>query len=161
MTSNLNGFDITLPAIILEKWHRTNRYDALRYISNYYSVRNGSAAFETLQTPITHITVFYICIHKLITFVTLLHIITPQWPFASEFIREQSWRFVVAGGSDYLNSINFLWHNCDQTLGIVGISALELSRTEIFSRSKVLEPSLCFAFISCICNKSYVNISLQ
>ena len=31
-----------------------------------------------------------ICIHKLITFVTLLHLITPQWPIASEFVREQS-----------------------------------------------------------------------
>ena len=52
-------------------------YDALRYISTYYTVTNGSAAFDTLQTPIPH-TVYYICIHKLITFVTLLHLITPQ-----------------------------------------------------------------------------------
>ena len=64
-------------------------YDALRYISKYYTVTNGSAAFGTLQAPIPQITVYYICIHKLITFVTLLHIITPQWPIASEFIREQ------------------------------------------------------------------------
>ena len=48
------------------------------------------AAFDTLQAPIPHITVFYICIHNLITFVTLLHLITPQCPIASEFIREQS-----------------------------------------------------------------------
>ena len=55
-------------------------YDALRYISKYYTVKNGSAAFDTLQETIPHITVYYICIHKLITFVTLLHLITPQWP---------------------------------------------------------------------------------
>ena len=65
-------------------------YDALLYISKYYAVINGSAAFDTLQAPIPHITVCYICIHKLITFVTLLHSITPQWPIASEFIIEQS-----------------------------------------------------------------------
>ena len=65
-------------------------YDALRYISKYYTVTNGSAAFDKLQAPIPHITVYYICIHKLITFVTLLHLITPQWPITSEFIREQS-----------------------------------------------------------------------
>ena len=53
-------------------------YDALRYISTYYTVTNGPAAFDTLQVPIQHITVYYICIHKLITFVTLLHLITPQ-----------------------------------------------------------------------------------
>ena len=53
-------------------------YDALRYISRYYTVTNGSAEFDTLQAPIPHITVYYICIHKLITFVTLLHLITPQ-----------------------------------------------------------------------------------
>ena len=53
-------------------------YDALRYISKYYTVTYGSAAFDTLQAPITHITVYYICIHKLITIVTLLHLITPQ-----------------------------------------------------------------------------------
>ena len=62
----------------IRKKNRTNRYDALRYISMYYTVTNGSAAFETLQTPIPHITEYYICIHKLITFVTLLHLITPQ-----------------------------------------------------------------------------------
>ena len=78
MTSNLNGFDITLPAIILEKMTQTNRYDALRYTSKYYTVTNGSAAFDTLQAPIPHITVYYICIQKVITFVTLLHLITPQ-----------------------------------------------------------------------------------
>ena len=53
-------------------------YDALRYISKYYTVTDCSAAFETLQAPIPHITVYYICIHKLITFVTLLLLITPQ-----------------------------------------------------------------------------------
>ena len=53
-------------------------YDALRYISKYSTVTNGSAAFDALQAPIPHITVYYICIHKLITFVTLLHLITPQ-----------------------------------------------------------------------------------
>ena len=62
-------------------------YGALRYISTYYTVTNGSAAFDTLQAPIPHITVYYICMQKLITFVTLLHLITPQWPIASEFIR--------------------------------------------------------------------------
>ena len=53
-------------------------YDALRYISTYYTVTNGSAAIDTLQAPIPHITVYYICIQKLITFVTLLHLITHQ-----------------------------------------------------------------------------------
>ena len=53
-------------------------YDALRYISTYYTVTNGSAALVTLQAPIPHITVYYICIRKLITFETLLHLITPQ-----------------------------------------------------------------------------------
>ena len=65
-------------------------YDALRYISKYYTFTNGSAAFDTLQAQIPHITIYYICIRKLITFVTLLHLITPQWPIASKFIREQS-----------------------------------------------------------------------
>ena len=68
----------------------TNMYYALLYISKYYTVTNGSAAFDTLQAPIPHITVYYISIHKLTTFVTLLHLITTQWPIASEFIREQS-----------------------------------------------------------------------
>ena len=68
----------------------TDRYDALRYISKYYKVTNGSAAFDTSQAPIPHITVYYICIQKIITFVTLLHLITPQRTIASEFIREQS-----------------------------------------------------------------------
>ena len=68
----------------------TNRYYALRYISKYNTVTNGSAALDTLQAPIPHITVYYICIRKLITFVTLLHLITPQSPIASEFIGEQS-----------------------------------------------------------------------
>ena len=65
-------------------------YDVLRYISNYYTVINGSAAFDTLQAPIPHITVYYIFIHKLFTFVSLLQLITTQWPIASEIIREQS-----------------------------------------------------------------------
>ena len=65
-------------------------YDELRYISKYYTVTNGSAAFDTLQAPIPRIAVYYICIHKLTTFVTLLHLITHQWHIASEFIREQS-----------------------------------------------------------------------
>ena len=65
-------------------------YEALPYISMHYTVTNGSAAFDTLQAPIPHITVYYICINKLITFVTLLHLIKPQWRIASEFIREQS-----------------------------------------------------------------------
>ena len=53
-------------------------YDALGYISKYYAVTNGSPAFDTLQAPIPHITVYYIWVHKLITFVTLLLLITPQ-----------------------------------------------------------------------------------
>ena len=53
-------------------------YDALGYISTYYTVTNGSAAFDTLQAPIPHIIVYYICISKLISFVALLHLITPQ-----------------------------------------------------------------------------------
>ena len=53
-------------------------YEALRYISKYYTVTNGPPAFDTLQAPIPHITIYYICIHKLITIVTLLHLITPQ-----------------------------------------------------------------------------------
>ena len=76
-----------LQYIIFEKWHRTNRYDALRYISTYYKFTNGSAAFDTLQVRIPHITVYYICRHILITFVTVLHLITPQWHIDSEFIR--------------------------------------------------------------------------
>ena len=56
----------------------TNMYDAVRYISKYYTVTNASAAFEKLQAPIPHITVYNICINKLITIVTLLHLITPQ-----------------------------------------------------------------------------------
>ena len=50
-------------------------YDIFRSITR---LQNGSAAFDTLQEPIRHVTVYYICIHKLITFVTLLHLITPQ-----------------------------------------------------------------------------------
>ena len=55
-----------------KKWHSANRYDALPYISNYYTVTNGSAAFDTLQGPIPHITVCYTCIHKLNGFVITL-----------------------------------------------------------------------------------------
>ena len=78
MSLNLNGFDITLPAIILEKM--TQDYQ-VRCITIYFEVLHGYigfAAFETLQAPIPHITVYYICIHKLITLVTLLHLITTQ-----------------------------------------------------------------------------------
>ena len=53
-------------------------YDALRYITKYYAVTNGSAAFDALRAPIPHIRVYNICIHKLITFVILLHLVTPQ-----------------------------------------------------------------------------------
>ena len=53
-------------------------YDALRYISTYYTDTDGSAAFDTLQAPIPHISVYYICIQKQISFVTLLHSIAPQ-----------------------------------------------------------------------------------
>ena len=65
-------------------------YDALRHISTYYMFTNASAAFDTLQVPIPHINVYYICRLILITFVTLLDLITPQWTIESEFIREQS-----------------------------------------------------------------------
>ena len=65
-------------------------HDALLYISKYYTFTNGSAAFDKLQVRIPHINVYYICRHVLITFVTVLHFITPQWPLESEFIREQS-----------------------------------------------------------------------
>ena len=64
----------------------TMYYDIFRRITRL----NGSAAFDTLQVPIPHISVYYICRHILITFVTVLHLITPQWPIESEFIREQS-----------------------------------------------------------------------
>ena len=53
-------------------------YDIFRSITRLQTVTNGSAAFDTQQAPIPHIIVYYICIHKLITFVTLLHLITPQ-----------------------------------------------------------------------------------
>ena len=65
----------------------TNRYHALLYMSKYYKVTNGSAGFDSLQAPIPHIAVYYTCLHKLITFVTLLQLIAPQRPIASEFIR--------------------------------------------------------------------------
>ena len=47
-------------------------YDAFRYISTYYTFTIGSAAFDTLQVRIPHISVYYICRHILITFVTVL-----------------------------------------------------------------------------------------
>ena len=53
-------------------------YDALRYISKYYTVTNGSAAFETQQVRIPHITVYYLRSHILATLVTLLQLITPS-----------------------------------------------------------------------------------
>ena len=65
-------------------------YDALRYISTYYTVTNGSAAFDTLQVRIPLIPVYYICRHIQITIGTLLQLITPQRPIASELITEQS-----------------------------------------------------------------------
>ena len=65
-------------------------YDATRYISTHYTFTNGSSAFDTLQVLIPHITLYYICENILITFVTVLHLITPQWPIEQEFIREQS-----------------------------------------------------------------------
>ena len=60
-----------------------NNNSVINFSSLYKNIINitkphGSAAFDTLQAPIPHITVYYICIHKLITFVTLLHLITPQ-----------------------------------------------------------------------------------
>ena len=79
MTSILNGFDITLPTIILERMTQvltgTMHYYIFRSITR---LQTCSAAFDTLQAPIPHIRVYYICIHKLITFVTLLHLITTQ-----------------------------------------------------------------------------------
>ena len=51
---------------------------AIRYISTYYTFTNGSAAFDTLQLRIPLITVHNIGKHILITFVTVLHINTPQ-----------------------------------------------------------------------------------
>ena len=84
-------------------------YHALRYISKYYTVTNDSAAFDTLQGPIPHIRVYYTCIHNLITFVTFLHLITPQWPIAPEFIREQSHFIAIYHGSD-VKSIQIWCH---------------------------------------------------
>ena len=65
-------------------------YDALRYISTYNTFTNGSDAFDTLQVQIPHINVYYIRRHILTTFVTVSHLITPQWPIETEFITEQS-----------------------------------------------------------------------
>ena len=56
----------------------TNRYNALQYTFTYYTVTNGTAAFHTLQVPVPHITVYYIFIHILVTYVTILHLITQQ-----------------------------------------------------------------------------------
>ena len=47
-----------------------------REMDDVYTFTDGSAAFDALQPPIPHITVYYICINKLITFVTLLNLIT-------------------------------------------------------------------------------------
>ena len=74
----MNGFDITPPAIILEKMTQDKQVRCITIYTEVLHGYNGSAAFDTLQAPIPHITVYYICIHKLITFVTLLHLITPQ-----------------------------------------------------------------------------------
>ena len=65
-------------------------YDALRYISKYYTVTNGSAAFDTLQAPVQHITVYNLRRHILSTLVTILHLITPSCPRVSESITEPS-----------------------------------------------------------------------
>ena len=73
----------------------TNRYDALRYISKYYTVTNVSAAFETQQVRIPHIKVYYIRKHILSTLVTLLHLITPSRPIESESLREQSYSIAI------------------------------------------------------------------
>ena len=70
-------------------------YDALRYISNYYKVTNGFAAFETQQVRIPHITVCYLRRHILTTLVTILHLITPSRPIESESIREQSYSIAI------------------------------------------------------------------
>ena len=56
----------------------SNRYDALRYISTYYTFTNGSAAFDTLQQRILHITVHNICKRIIITYVTVLLLNRPQ-----------------------------------------------------------------------------------
>ena len=93
MTSNVNGFDITLPAIILEKM--TYRYDALRFISTYYTVTNGSAAFETQQVRVPHITFYYLRRHILTTLVTILHLITASLPIESESIREPMYSIAI------------------------------------------------------------------
>ena len=49
-------------------------YDVL----HVYSGLHGSAAFDTLQVRIPHITVYYICRHELFRVVTVFHLITPQ-----------------------------------------------------------------------------------
>ena len=74
----MNGLDLTLPAIILEKMTHDQQ---VRCITIYFEVLHGtndSAAFDTLQAPIPHITVYNICIHKLNTFVILSQLITTQ-----------------------------------------------------------------------------------
>ena len=62
----------------------TVHYDIFR------SITRLQTAFDTLQLRIPHITIYYICRHILITFVTVLRLITTQWPIESQFIREQS-----------------------------------------------------------------------
>ena len=61
-------------------------YDIFRRITRIQTVLLHSM----LQVRIPHITVYYICSPILITFVTLLHVITPQGPIEAEFIREES-----------------------------------------------------------------------
>ena len=51
------------------------RSDIFRSTTRLQTVLQHS---NTLQEPIPHITLYHIDIHKLITFVTLLHLITPQ-----------------------------------------------------------------------------------
>ena len=53
-------------------------FDALRYISKYYTVTNGSAALETQQVSIPHITIYYLRRHILTTLLTILLLITPS-----------------------------------------------------------------------------------
>ena len=67
---------MTLLQLITGTGNKAERIAERRWMQ--YTVTNGCAAFDTLQAPIPHITVYYICIHKQITFVTLLHLITPQ-----------------------------------------------------------------------------------
>ena len=67
-------------------------YDIFRSITRLQTVL---LQIDKRQAPITHIKVYYICIHKLITPVTLLNLITPQWSIRSVFIMEQSHYFAI------------------------------------------------------------------